>query len=75
MSIAKGFFTFLAIFLIKLSAFCAFPKVQSFKSFLVKIAMRTTTIQRHTVLAIIAVPFAWLNFVFLLIDYFPLDDH
>jgi hypothetical protein len=45
------------------------------KSILVKSAFNAILTHTHTAIAIIAVPFAWLNFVFLLYDYLPLEVH
>ncbi len=52
-----------------------FPTSFNRKSILVELTIFAITIHTHTAIAIIAVPSACLNFVFLLYDYFPLKVH
>ena len=51
------------------------PTFYLLKSILPESTFFAITIHTQTAIAIIAVPFAWLNFVFLLIDYFNLKVH
>jgi hypothetical protein len=68
--------TFRLLFIVYKLTLRTFPTFFNLrKSILVELTYYAKMTHTQTAIAIIAVPFAWLNFVFLLNDYFNLKVH